>query len=163
MQQAAVAVDDRDLAAEAAHRLRELQSHVTAADHNEVFRDFVQLESFYMSERLCIEKAWNRFDRRVRPGADDDVLSAKQAARSVEQGGFDCFRSHETPGAHDELRTAVAKFGEVNVDQSGDHLAFAVTHGGHIDAKAVASDTEFIAAAHIICGLCGMDDVLAGQ
>src|SRR2546422_9934816 len=49
----------------------------------------------------------------------------------------------------------------MDIYQAGDHLAFALTHGRHVDLPVVFGDPEFLASSKVRSNLCAMDDVLA--
>src|SRR5467141_3154922 len=49
----------------------------------------------------------------------------------------------------------------MHLDQSGDHLALALTHGWHIDFPVVLGDSEFLASAEVRGDFGAMDDILA--
>ena len=51
----------------------------------------------------------------------------------------------------------------MHVDQTGDHLALAITHGGHVDAGVLLADPKFLAAEKVGRDLGAVDNVLARQ
>jgi hypothetical protein len=52
MQQTVVAIDDCDFAAKAPHRLRELQTDVAAAKHDQMFGYDIEFQSFHVGQRF---------------------------------------------------------------------------------------------------------------
>ena len=75
MRQAAGPFDDRHAAAETAHRLRELQSHVATAQNDEVLRDAVKLKSFNVCQRLGFLEAGDGIDGGAGPRADQEEIA----------------------------------------------------------------------------------------
>src|SRR5437016_368987 len=51
----------------------------------------------------------------------------------------------------------------MHLDQSGDHLALALAHCGHIDSPAILADSEFRASPEVRGDFGAMDDILAGK
>src|SRR6266852_4921544 len=49
----------------------------------------------------------------------------------------------------------------MHLDQPGDHLALALTHGWHIDFPVILGDSEFLASPEVRGYFGAMDDVLA--
>src|SRR6266571_204316 len=51
----------------------------------------------------------------------------------------------------------------MHLDQPGDHLALALTHGRHIDFPVVLDDSEFLASAEVRGDFGAMDDSRARE
>src|SRR5260221_12840735 len=49
----------------------------------------------------------------------------------------------------------------MRLDQPGDHLALALTHGWHIDFPVILGDSEFLASPEVRGDFGAMDDILA--
>src|SRR5207244_11210686 len=49
----------------------------------------------------------------------------------------------------------------MHLDQTGDHLALALTHGWHIYFPVILGDSEFLASAEVRGHFGAMDDILA--
>src|SRR2546428_6072773 len=49
----------------------------------------------------------------------------------------------------------------MHLDQPGDHLALALTHGWHVDFPVILGDSEFLASAEVRGDFGAMDDILA--
>src|SRR5258705_8695855 len=49
----------------------------------------------------------------------------------------------------------------MHLDQPGDHLALALTHGWHIDFPIILGDSEFLASPEVRGDFGAMDDILA--
>ena len=49
----------------------------------------------------------------------------------------------------------------MHLDQPGDHLALALTHGWHIDFPVILGDSEFLASPEVRGDFGAMDDILA--
>ena len=73
------------------------------------------------------------------------------------------FRPRKTPEAHEQFSPAVLEFSEMHVHQSLHHLAFAFTHGAHVDPAIVLVDAELRAPEKIRGHLGTVDDIFAGQ
>src|SRR5258706_16111809 len=48
----------------------------------------------------------------------------------------------------------------MHLDQTGDHLALALTHGWHIDSPVILGDSEFLASPEVRGDFGAMDDIL---
>src|SRR6266849_5729771 len=91
--QAPVAIDDRHLAAEAAHRLGHLQSDVAPTDNKQVFGNFIEFKSLDMRERLRFRKARNCLERGTRARTNDHIRAPQLTCGPIGQGDFHCSRS----------------------------------------------------------------------
>src|ERR1700722_2751494 len=93
--QARVAIDDRDFAAEAAHRLSHFHSDVAAADNQQVFGNFIEFKSFDMGERLRFDKARNWIESGTRACTNDHIRSPQLPCGAIGESNFHGSRSEE--------------------------------------------------------------------
>src|ERR1700749_1590661 len=99
-------LDDGHAAAEAAISLRHLDAGVTAAEHDQVWRDLVEFQRFDVSEGARLLQARNVRKRGMRANVDDDLLALERARAAVVQRSLDGPGADETATAHDEFGTA---------------------------------------------------------
>ncbi len=161
--QPVIPIDNRHRAAEAAHRLCELQAHVTATKDDEMLWQVIELQRLNVSQGIRFSEAWDVRDCRASAGADHDFLALNNAGTSLIEGHLKRFGPGELCGAHDQLRAAGLEIGDVNVHQACDHLALAAAHDGHVDFEVFFGDSELFASSKIRSHLRAVNDVLAGQ
>src|SRR5271156_2197415 len=102
-------------------------------------------------------------DGRATSGVNDDILPAQLACASFGQGHLDGFRPDKTSRTHDQFRPGLFVDVEMHIDQASDHLAFAVAHDRHVDARVLLADAEFFAPVEKRGDLRAVNDVLARQ
>src|ERR1700733_3163489 len=103
MEEPMVAFNNRDATAETAHGLGKLKTDIAASDHEQMFRDMVQLERFNMRERFCFRQSRHGVNRRARAGIDEDFLPAKHSRLAFGGSDFDGFGAGKTSGADDQV------------------------------------------------------------
>jgi hypothetical protein len=163
MGQAVIALDNRHAAAETAERLRQLEADIAAADDQQVAGNVIKLQRLDMRERTGLAQARHGVDFRSRPCVDDHVRAAQHARAAAAERDFNRARRDETAAAEDELRARLVVNVDVHVDQAGDHLAFALAHGAHVDVGIALGDAELRAAEEIRGDLRAVDEILARQ
>src|SRR5260370_6593656 len=163
MHKPVITIDQRNFAAEAAHCLRQLQSNIAAADHEKMFRYFIQFECFDMGEGLRFSKARNWFERSACAGVDDHIGSLELPGCSVRERGLQCSRADEAPGAEDEFSAGLLVVAEIHVIPIRYHFAFAFANSAHINAEVSLGDAELFASAKVRGHLRAVNDILARQ
>ena len=128
------ALNDRHAAAEAAHRLGELQADVAAAEDDEMIGQALEIQGFDMRHRPGGGEAGHVGNAGARADVQEDALAAQQARAAGVQRHLHRFRLREASFAHDQFRAAGLEVGEVQLDQPVDHLPFATSDAGHVDA-----------------------------
>src|ERR1700731_519434 len=91
--QARVAIEHRYLAAEAAHRLRQLHSDVAPTDNKQMFGNYIELKSLDMRERLRFRKARSCTQRGTGARTNDHIRAPQLPCGPIGEGGLHCFRS----------------------------------------------------------------------
>ena len=56
-EQAGICIEDRDVATESTHRLRQFNAYVATADYKKMFGNAIEFECFDVGERLCFRKS----------------------------------------------------------------------------------------------------------
>src|SRR5580658_3955777 len=148
-QETVVTFDYGYFAAEPTHRLGEFDADVAATENQEMFGDFIELKRFDMRQRARVDQAWNRVQRSARPGADDHVRSAEQAACTIAQGCLYRSRRDEAPRRENQFRARLLVVVEVEIVQPRNHLAFAVAHHRDIHSEVFFGDAEGFAVANV--------------
>src|SRR5260370_34024798 len=123
MHEPVITIDQRNFAAEAAHCLRQPQSNIAAADHEKMFRYFIQFECFDMGEGLRFSKPRNWSHRSACAGVDDHIGSLELPGCSVRERGLRCSSADEGPGAEDESSAGLLVCAVVHVLPCRDRLA----------------------------------------
>ena len=132
---------DRDLAAETPEHLGELQPDVTAAEHEQVLRQDVELhDGGRVQGRYVIQT----FDRRVgRPGAsvDKDVVRAELEVLVIVRAYRERFRARKAGFASDQVKS-ISGFDapQVTVPEAVHHRPLAASHLGHVDGDRTVVD-----------------------
>src|SRR5215469_3959951 len=125
--------------------------------------NMIQIESFNMRERSCLEKPWNWLHRRTRPRADNNLFSAQDACAARRERHLNCFWPDKAPESHEQLCPARLEIRKVHVHQAVHHLPLAVTHSRHVDPGVVLGHTEFLTPPKVGGDLRAVDDVFARQ
>src|ERR1700747_2087676 len=98
-----MAMDDGNLASEPAHRLREFQADVAAADHNQVPGKLIQFKRLDMREWLHIGHARHCIQCGPRTGADDYIGSAEAANLAPREFGLQSLRAYEASRSENQF------------------------------------------------------------
>src|ERR1700752_3080579 len=106
MHYAIIAFDNGHLAAESAHPLRQFQSDVATAEYQEMFRDFAQLKSFDVGERLRLGQSRDGFKRGVRTSINHYISRPNLARAAVGQCDFQSSRANEPSRTDNEIGPA---------------------------------------------------------
>jgi hypothetical protein len=88
-----------------------------------------------MGERLHLGQSRNRLKRGTRARIDNNIFATEDTGTALGQLNFDSLGSDEVSCAHHQFRAALLVVVEMNVDQVLYHIAFALTHSGHVDAE----------------------------
>src|SRR5207244_541053 len=89
------------------------ETDIAAAEDDEMWRHVVELQRFDIGERARGLKAGNIGDRRMCADVEEDLVAGQHACAAIIEVHFERFRSHETPGPHDELGAAVLVVAQV--------------------------------------------------
>src|SRR6516225_7810057 len=121
----------------------------------------IQVESFDMRERACLQKPGNWFNRRTRARADDNFFSPEDASAAIWKGDLDRFGPDKASGPDKQLRSARLETREMHLHHSVNHLALAIAHTRHADLSIILGDSEFSASPKVRGNLGAMDDIFA--
>ena len=132
-------MDDGNLAAEPAHRLREFQADVAAADHNQMLGKLIQFKRLDMREWLRIGQAGHCIQCSPRTGADDYIGSAEAANLSVRESGFQSLRADEASRSENEFRARLLEVLQIHIVQARYHRAFSGAHSAMSTRKPSAA------------------------
>ena len=135
-------LDDRDAAAEAPHRLGEFQADVAAAEDDEVLGQALQVQGFDVRHRPGVGKPGHVGDAGAGADVDEDALAAQQPRAAGVQRHLHRFRFREPRFAHDQFRAAGLELAEMKLHQLVDHLPFAASDAGHVDAQRSGHDAQ---------------------
>src|SRR5262249_46551430 len=116
LEESRTVLDDRDAAAEAAHRLGEFQADVAAAKDDEVAGQPFQVQGFDVRHRPGSGQPVHVGNVGAGAEVDEDTLAPQQARAAGVQRYTHSFRFHEPGLAHDQLRPAGPEVGEVQLD-----------------------------------------------
>src|SRR5262249_43268568 len=95
------ALDDRHAAAEAAVGLCQLETDITAAEHDQMRRQVVELESLDIREWSGRFQPGNLGNCRVRPDIDEDVIAGEHGDAAVIQQHLDRLWRDDPTRTHD--------------------------------------------------------------
>jgi len=90
-------LDDRDAAAEATVSLGQLEADVAAAEHDQMRRHIVELQSLDMGERPRRFETRNARNGRVRSDVEENLLAREHTRPAVVEADLERFRRHKTP------------------------------------------------------------------
>src|SRR5579871_682486 len=102
-----------------------------------------------MREGPRFRKARNCVQPRSSAGADDDLGPAETTRFSIRLGDFEGSGRDKASRTHDQNSSALFVFVAMEVDVSGNHPAFTVSHGGHIYCEPVRADAELLAPSKV--------------
>ena len=127
------AFDDRDLAAEPAEHLAELQPDVAAAKDDQVLGDLVELHDRGRVEHRDVARAVDR--QRPGPGArvDDDHRRADRPGAAVGEGDLERLRPGEVGLALDQVKPLLRETAGVVLPRAADHRPLALAHRRQVD------------------------------
>src|SRR5262245_65874952 len=89
-------LDDRDAAPEATVRLAQFETDVAAAEHDQMRRYVVELESLDIGERLGSLEAKHARGRRLRSDVEEHLVAHQYARPAAIQAYLERSRRHET-------------------------------------------------------------------
>ncbi len=156
-------LDDRHFGAEAAVSLRQFETGITAADHDEVRRQNVELENLDMGQRLCRLEAGHAGNKRVGSDIEEDPIADERSHAAVVQAHLERLRPDETPAPHDQFGAARLIVLQMRGDLRGDHLALALANLRHVDLDRPGDHAEFGRMAREMSDLGASNLVLARQ
>ena len=125
----------RHLAPEPPERLRELHPHVSAAEHDQVRRQPVELECLDMGERLSVGKAGDTRDGRARAEIQEQVIGDEAARSAFRKPRLDRARPHEVAVGEKELEIRDRELLAVDRNHAVDHFAFALADANHVHCR----------------------------
>jgi hypothetical protein len=156
-------LDDRHAAAEATIGLRQFETDIAAAEHDQMRRQIVELQSLDIGERFGSLEAGNVRKRRVRSEIEENAVAGQHARSAIIKAHFECFRRQETPAPHDQFSAARLVVLQVHGDQALDHGALALADFGHVDRDGTRHRAEPRGVACQIGDFRTPDLVLAGE
>ena len=158
----AAALDHGYRRSEAAQGLREFEANVSSTQHDHVFRQTVEIESFDVSHGFCGRKARNIRHGGARSKVKKDPITRDRPAASVVKVHLNRLRSHEPGFSSNQFRSGRLEAIEMKLNLALHHLSLAVQDALHIrrhwsslDAvfRAVTSEPiRFRAANHVLAG-----------
>ncbi len=156
-------LNDSHFTAEAAISLRQFEACISAADHDQMRRQDVELESFDMGHRVSGLESRNVRNCCVRAHIQEHLGADKVARSSVIQAHFQRFRGDEAPGPHDQFGAARFVVVQVRRDLRFDHVALAPDNLRHVDLDRAGHRAELPAIARHMRDLGAVNFILAGQ
>lgn len=130
--------DQGHLRAKSPDCLRELETHVTTAQHNKVLGQPVEVESFDVRHRIRSHESRQFGDGRAGPEVEEDAVAEDGSGAAVPEIDFNGARSHEASVAHDQFGPARISAIEVHLMEPFDHQPLPSLHGLHVNAKGVS-------------------------
>jgi hypothetical protein len=126
-------LNDGHVAAKATESLCKFEAGIAAADDEQMQRQMVELQRLDMRQRSRGIEAGNVWKGRVRSEVEEDGVRRKHACASVIQGDLKRFRPRETPGSHDQFRTACLVYLQVRRNLSFNHLPLPLANCTHVN------------------------------
>ncbi len=141
----------------------QLQADISAAKHDQVVGQSIELERLDIGERLCRRETRNIRDRRTRPEIESHAIAGQHAGTAIVQFNLDGFRPNEAAHTHDQFGVAGLVAVEVHGDQAVDHLALSCQHSLHVDGRGTRHDPKPIGVVNEIGDFRAPNLILAGQ
>ena len=129
-------LDDRHAAAEAAISLGQFEADIAAAEHDQMRRQVVELQSLDMGERPGGLEARNIRNCRVRSDVEENLVTRQHARPAVIQPHLERFRRHKTPAPHDQFGAGRLVVLQMQIDFAVDHVALALANLRHVGRDA---------------------------
>ena len=156
-------LQNRDLTAEPAERLRELHPHISAAEHNQVRREPVELQRFDMRQRPSVGETRDARDRRAGAEIQKQAVGDEAARAAFSKSRLDRARPHKDAFGKEELEMRDRELPAVDRDHAVDHLALALAYSLHVHRRRVDTHAVRRGAPDQIGDLGAADHVLARQ
>src|SRR5215813_8922638 len=99
-------LDDRHAATEATVSLREFETDIATPEHDQMWRQVVELQSLDVRERSGSGEAGNTRNCRVRSDVEEQPVARQHASPAVIQPHLERPWCHKTPSPHDQFSAA---------------------------------------------------------
>src|SRR6266404_991884 len=149
--------------AEPTKRLREFESDVPAAEHNQMPGQAIKLQRLDMRHWRSLGQGGHFGDCGARTEVEKHAVSLDCSCAAIAQLDFHRATSDESRNAINQFRAAAFGVISVYLAQFSDHRAFSPLNSRHVDAQRISLEPELHAAPGQGDYLGGPDQVLAWQ
>ncbi len=147
--------------AKSPNRLRELKTHVAAAQHDQMLGQSIEVESLHMRHRFRSLESRQFRDGRAGTEVEKHTVGENGSFATAIEINLDGSRSYESSIPHYQFSSARGGAIGVHLMEPFDHQPFAPLNNRHIDAYRLGFEAEFRAPPGQCDDLGGIDHVLA--
>ena len=136
--------DQRYAATKSAHRLRQLQPDVAAAQNDQMFGKPLQIENLDMRHWPRVRKPRYLWDCGVGSDVHEYALTDEGPFATFAKSHLESTRSDKSSVPPDQFSSRCAVLVEMNFHQVVDHLFLARVDAGHVDRKRSSFYPKFL-------------------
>src|SRR4029077_2060489 len=154
---------DRHATTEATVSLCKFESDITTPEHDQMWRQVVELQSLNICKRSGSLEARNARNCRVRSDVEENLMARQHARTTIIQAHLEGFGCHKTPSPQDQFGSARLVVLQMRGNLAVDHVAFALANLGHINPDGSSHGAEVRTIARQMRDLRAPNLVLAGH
>src|SRR5882762_2808681 len=156
-------LDDRHATTEAKVSLGQFETDIAAPEHDQMWRQVVELQSLNMGERSGGLEARNARNYRVRSDVEENLVARQYACPALIQAHLERFGCHETPSPHDQFGAGRLVLLQMEINFAINHVALALANLCHVGRDRTGHRAELPSAMRQMCDPRAPNLILAGQ